>query len=45
MESGVYKIVCILNNKIYIGSAKNFKVRWNRHLNDLRNNSTFTEIL
>lgn len=26
MESGVYKIVCILNNKIYIGSAKNFKV-------------------
>jgi group I intron endonuclease len=37
MESGIYKITCLINNRYYIGSAKNINKRWNRHLNDLRN--------
>lgn len=36
MESGIYKITCIKNKRIYIGSAKNIKERWQRHLDDLR---------
>lgn len=36
MNSGVYKIMNVKNGKFYIGSAKDFKVRWNRHLYDLR---------
>lgn len=35
---GIYKIVNISNNKIYVGSAKNFKIRWKRHINALKNN-------
>lgn len=38
MESGIYKITCIANSRIYIGSAKDFKIRWNRHLRDLKSN-------
>ena len=38
METGIYKITCSENNRIYIGSAKNLLKRWLRHLNDLRNN-------
>lgn len=38
MNSGIYKITCVVNNRIYIGSAKNFRIRFNRHLNDLKNN-------
>lgn len=38
MNSGIYKITCLENGRFYIGSAKNFKKRWSRHLNDLRNN-------
>ena len=33
---GVYKIVNMINGKIYIGSTKDFKDRWNRHLRQLR---------
>jgi group I intron endonuclease len=36
--SGIYKIICLDNNRIYIGSSKDIKKRWNRHLNDLRKN-------
>jgi group I intron endonuclease len=35
---GIYKIVNVINNKIYVGSAKNFKVRWNKHISSLKNN-------
>lgn len=35
---GVYKITNIVNNKVYIGSSFNIKQRWNRHLNELRQN-------
>lgn len=29
--SGVYKIICTVNGKIYIGSAINLRRRWNEH--------------
>lgn len=38
LNSGIYKITNIINNKCYVGSAKNFSKRWNRHLKDLENN-------
>lgn len=38
MNSGIYKIVCDVTSKIYIGSSKNLNKRWLRHLCDLRNN-------
>ena len=34
----VYKITNILNNKVYVGSAFNFKERKKRHIRDLKNN-------
>lgn len=37
-SSGIYSITNIKNGKKYIGSAKNFKIRWNRHINDLKKN-------
>lgn len=37
-QSGIYKIICVVNNKIYIGSAVNLDRRWKRHLNELKNN-------
>ncbi len=36
--SGIYKITCIANNRIYIGSAVNLRDRRNRHFNHLRQN-------
>lgn len=33
---GIYKIQNILDNKIYIGSAQNFRKRWNNHKSLLR---------
>ena len=36
--SGIYKIVNTVNNKCYIGSAVNFKKRWQAHLFHLRKN-------
>jgi len=37
-KSGVYKITNKVNGKIYIGSAKLFKVRANRHISSLKKN-------
>jgi group I intron endonuclease len=34
--SGIYQIRNLLNGKTYIGSAKSFRVRWAKHLGDLR---------
>lgn len=45
METGIYKITCIENNRFYIGSAKNIKKRWIRHLNDLKNNKHINILL
>lgn len=38
MNSGIYKIRNIKNDKIYVGSAKDFQARWDRHLKSLRKN-------
>lgn len=35
MNSGVYKITNIINDKFYYGSTKNFNKRWQKHRNDL----------
>jgi group I intron endonuclease len=36
--SGIYRITNIWTNDIYVGSAVNFKKRWNWHLKDLKGN-------
>lgn len=36
-DSGIYAIKNKVNGKIYIGSSKNVRFRWNRHLKKLRN--------
>jgi len=35
---GIYKIINVVNNKFYIGSAVNFSRRKTRHFSELRNN-------
>ena len=35
---GVYKITCLENGKIYIGSSKNIYNRWREHIRSLNNN-------
>lgn len=35
---GIYKITCLENNKIYIGSSNNIYKRWREHKNQLNNN-------
>ncbi len=34
--SGIYQITCLANSKIYIGSAKNIRMRWKLHRTHLR---------
>ena len=36
-KAGIYKIRNILNNKCYIGCAKNFEIRYTKHLSSLKN--------
>jgi len=38
-ENGIYKITNIKNNKFYVGSAVNFKIRFQSHLNKLKRDS------
>lgn len=38
MKSGIYKILNIVTEKFYIGSAVNFKARWAQHKGKLRSN-------
>lgn len=38
---GIYSITNLKNNKVYIGSTKNFERRYYYHLNDLKNNRHF----
>lgn len=35
---GIYKIVNLLNDKVYIGSSKDIRERWRQHRNKLTNN-------
>lgn len=43
--SGIYKIINITNNKIYIGSAISLRKRWNTHLYDLSKNKHHSILL
>lgn len=45
MKSGIYKIVNLINNKIYIGSSKNLQHRKRQHFSDLRLNKHRNEHL
>lgn len=36
-KSGIYKILNLINNKIYIGCATNIQLRWYRHRTDANN--------
>lgn len=35
-SSGIYKITCAANGKIYVGGSVNLRVRWRQHRNALR---------
>lgn len=37
MSCGIYKIVNIINNKVYIGQSVNILTRWRRHRTDSKN--------
>lgn len=37
MKMGIYKIINVVNNKFYVGSAVNFSRRKSRHFSELRN--------
>ena len=45
LKSGVYKLTNKNNNKVYIGSAKRFKERWNQHAASLRRNKHYNKYL
>lgn len=45
MKKGIYKIKCLENNKIYIGSSKNIEKRINTHIKRLRKNTHINEFL
>ena len=38
MQIGIYKVICLKNNKIYIGQTHNYKKRVYSHKTDLRHN-------
>lgn len=44
-DSGVYKITCVVNNKIYIGSSKHIFKRWKVHVRHLNSNKHINEFL
>ena len=44
-KSGIYKILNIINNKIYIGSAVNIDRRWSEHKSLLTNNKHHSKYL
>lgn len=43
--SGIYKITCIANGKIYIGSSINIKRRWDEHRRHLRSGCHHNSLL
>jgi len=45
IKSGIYCIKNTINNKVYIGSAKNLKHRINKHKYDLKNNKHYNKHL
>jgi group I intron endonuclease len=45
METGMYQILNLVNNKRYIGSSKNIKQRWHFHKRDLYKNKHHSQHL
>ncbi len=45
MQSGIYKIINTINNKIYVGSTTNFDRRWRTHKYELNNNTHHNQYL
>lgn len=37
-KSGIYKIICLINGKFYIGSTRDTHIRWQEHQSCLRRN-------
>lgn len=44
-NTGIYKITCLSNNKLYIGSSKNIEKRFKTHINQLNKNKHINEHL
>lgn len=38
MNSGIYKITNLINNKVYVGKSVYLDIRWGQHISDLRRN-------
>jgi len=45
MKSGIYKIKNVVNNKVYIGQAKNLNTRYREHLYYIKNNKHYNYYL
>lgn len=45
IQCGIYKIINLKNNKIYVGSAKNINRRWKRHICELNKQTHHNIIL
>lgn len=45
MDSGIYLIECLANNKKYVGKTKDLKKRWNQHVWELNNDKHFNKYL
>lgn len=45
MTQGIYKIINVVNNKFYVGSAVNFSRRKTKHFSELRTNKHFNNKL
>jgi group I intron endonuclease len=45
MNSGIYTITCLVNEKIYLGFAKNFTIREDKHFRMLKNDKHTNEHL
>ena len=43
--SGVYKILCLVNGKFYIGSSKNIRIRWREHWDERERAKTKNQMM
>lgn len=43
--TGVYKILCLVNGKFYIGSSKNIKMRWYEHWSERERAKTKNQMM
>ena len=43
--SGVYKILCLVNGKFYIGSSKNIRIRWYEHWDERKRAKTKNQMM